>query len=39
MSGNVADWILNDVVDAGFFSGPLRRQRQGADAVYFQKRC
>ncbi|WP_240538285.1 LysR family transcriptional regulator [Rhodoferax sp. PAMC 29310] len=36
MSGNVADWILHDIVDAGFFLGPLPATVSN-DPVFFQK--
>lgn len=36
MSGNVADWVLHDVVDAGFFLGPLPASA-GNDPVFFQR--
>lgn len=42
MSGNVADWIQRDIVDAGFYLGPLPAPATGAGAgsggpVFFQK--
>jgi DNA-binding transcriptional LysR family regulator len=38
MSGNVADWILHDTVDAGFFLGPLPTAAPGSlEPVFFQK--
>jgi DNA-binding transcriptional LysR family regulator len=38
MSGNVADWILHDIVDAGFFLGPLPPLAPGANKpVFIQK--
>jgi DNA-binding transcriptional LysR family regulator len=35
MSGNVADWILHDIVDAGFFLGPLPPPTHGGTAPVF----
>jgi DNA-binding transcriptional LysR family regulator len=38
MSGNVAGWILHDIVDAGFFLGPLPALAPDInEPVFFQK--